>query len=310
MISIVIPVYNEVESLDPLYQELCDVIDDNDLQVEFIFVDDGSTDGSWERIQSLAGKDNRVKGLRFRRNFGKAAALDAAFSETKGENVITLDADLQDDPKEVPRLLGKLQEGWDMVTGWKKQRYDPWHKVYPSRMFNGLVGSITGLRLHDHNCGFKAYRCEVVKELHLYGELHRFITVMAHANGFKVAEIEVNHRPRKHGHSKYGIRRFMHGILDLITVRFLTGYGDRPLHILGFLGLACSAVGLAGLGYLAVLRILGEGIGARPLLSYSLGSLLLGVQMITFGVLAELITWRSIKGRSSGRTAVYICERC
>ncbi|MGV3756364.1 MAG: glycosyltransferase family 2 protein [Verrucomicrobiota bacterium] len=309
MISIVIPVYNEVDSLEALYQELCNVIKDNQLEAEIIMVDDGSTDESWDKIVSLAEKDARLTGLKFRRNFGKAVALDTAFNQANGEYVLTLDADLQDDPKELPRLLAKLQDGYDMVTGWKKQRHDPWHKVYPSRIFNWLVSSITGLKLHDHNCGFKAYRREVVKELYLYGELHRFITVMAHANGFRVAEIEVNHRPRRHGCSKYGIRRFMHGVLDLITVRFLTGYGDRPLHLMGFLGLAVAGIGLAGLGYLAMLRVLGEGIGNRPLLFYSLGALLLGGQTITFGMLAELIIWRSIRdGSSAGRPAITITK--
>jgi glycosyltransferase involved in cell wall biosynthesis len=292
MISIVIPVFNEAESLVALHQEITAVLDAEKWQVEIIFVDDGSTDDSWQQIEALAGRDSRVRGLKFRRNFGKATALDAAFADVKGEYVFTLDADLQDDPREIPRML--LKDGCELVTGWKRQRHDPWHKVFPSRVFNWLVGVITGLKLHDHNCGIKGYYREVLKELRLYGELHRFITVMAHARGFKVGEMEVNHRPRQHGHSKYGVRRFLHGLLDLLTVRFLTGYGDRPLHLLGFFGLLAFAIGLAGLGYLAVLWFMGHGpIGNRPLLFYSVAGVLLGAQMISFGMLAELVIWRA-----------------
>ncbi len=294
MISIVIPVFNESESIKPLHREITAMLEAGRQEAEIVFVDDGSTDGSWECIEKLAATDPRVRGLKFRRNFGKAAALNAAFAEVKGAYVFTLDADLQDDPQEIPRMLATLKDGCDMVTGWKKQRYDPWHKVLPSRVFNGLVGVITGLKLHDHNCGIKGYRMEVVRELRLYGELHRFITVMAHARGFRVLEMEVNHRPRRHGHSKYGVRRFLHGLLDLLTVRFLTGYGDRPLHLLGLFGLVAFALGTAGLAYLAVLWFMGHRpIGNRPLLFYSVAAVLLGAQMITFGMLAELVIWRA-----------------
>ncbi len=196
--------------------------------IEIIFVDDGSTDGSWTTIRDLAGRDPGVSGIRFRRNFGKAAALTAGLRAAKGDLILMIDADLQDDPAEIPRMLAKLREGFDVVNGWKRRRLDPWHKVYPSRVFNATVSAIMGLKLHDHNCGLKLFRSEVAGEIRLYGELHRFIPVLAHARGFRVTEVTVNHRPRRFGHSKYGVRRFARGFLDLLTVKFLTGFGERP----------------------------------------------------------------------------------
>ncbi len=230
-------------------------------------MDDGSRDGSWSVLSNLAASDPRVRAIRFRRNFGKAAALTAGFAAARGERIFTLDADLQDDPAEIPRFLERLDEGYDVVSGWKKTRHDPWHKVIPSRIFNGMVSRLTGCRLHDHNCGFKLYRREVVREVGIYGELHRFVPVLAHARGFRVGEIEVHHRPRKHGSSKYGFSRFLKGFLDLLTVRFLTRFRQRPLHILGALGVVMLTVGLVGLTYLAVLWVIGDRpIGNRPLL--------------------------------------------
>jgi dolichol-phosphate mannosyltransferase len=263
-----------------------------------IFVDDGSTDGSWEAIRTFAASDPRVRAIRFRRNFGKAAALDAGFRAARGQQVITLDADLQDDPHEIPRLLEKLGQGYDVVSGWKKKRNDPWHKVLPSRAFNWLVSRLTRVRLHDHNCGLKCYRREIFDEVRLYGELHRFVPVLAHARGFRVAEIEVNHRPRRFGRSKYGWRRFLRGFLDLLTVKFLTGFGQRPQHFLGTVGLLFVLAGLGGLAYLAIYWILKElnpawgwhPLHERPALLYSLGSLLFGGQLMSIGFLAELIT--------------------
>jgi len=259
------------------------------LDLEILFVDDGSSDGTWEVIGSLASADSRVRGIRFRRNFGKAAALGAAFKRATGDTIVTLDADLQDDPSEVPRMLERLDSGLDAVTGWKRRRHDPWHKVWPSRLFNLVVSRVTQVRLHDHNCGFKAYRSEVVKELRLYGELHRFIPVLAHSRGFRVGELEINHRPRLHGRSKYGARRFVRGLLDLLTVTFLTGFGQRPLHLLGGVGLVAFLLGFVGMAYLAVERALGAHIGGRPLLTYSLMSLLLGTQLVALGIIAELL---------------------
>ncbi len=259
------------------------------LDLEILFVDDGSSDGTWEVIGGLASGDSRVRGIRFRRNFGKAAALGAAFKRATGDTIVTLDADLQDDPAEVPRMLERLDSGLDAVTGWKRRRHDPWHKVWPSRLFNLVVSRVTKVHLHDHNCGFKAYRSEVVKELRLYGELHRFIPVLAHSRGFRVGELEINHRPRLHGRSKYGARRFVRGLLDLLTVTFLTGFGQRPLHLLGGVGLVAFLLGFVGMAYLAVERALGAHIGGRPLLTYSLMSLLLGTQLVALGIIAELL---------------------
>jgi glycosyltransferase involved in cell wall biosynthesis len=297
MLSIVIPVLNEAESLTELHRQIRDVSEEHALEVEIIFVDDGSTDRSWEIIRELAGRDEDVFGIRFRRNFGKAAALTAGMNAVRGECIMTMDADLQDDPAEIPAFLSKLEEGYDVVNGWKERRLDPWHKVYPSKVFNWMVGTLTGLRLHDHNCGIKLFRTEVRDEIRLYGELHRFIPVLAHARGFRVGETTVHHRPRRFGHSKYGIRRFLRGFLDLMTVKFLTGFGQRPQHMLGGIGLGFLALGLLGMGYLTLIWLLmnvlpvlePKPIGNRPLLVYSVASLLLGAQALAVGIVAELI---------------------
>src|SRR5216683_2228590 len=252
MISIVIPIYNEKESLEVLRDEIDAVGRQANLELEILFVDDGSTDGSWEVIRQLSEKDQRVRGIRFRRNFGKAAALSAGFREIRGNPVVTLDGDLQDNPKEIPRLLAAMDQGVDVVSGWKRVRRDPWHKVGPSRVFNLLVSWLTGVWLHDHNCGMKCYRTPIFKEVRLYGELHRFIPVLAAARGYKVGEIEIDHRPRRFGHSKYGVHRFVKGFLDLLTVKFLTGFGQRPQHLLGTIGLVSFAAGVLGMAYLSV----------------------------------------------------------
>jgi dolichol-phosphate mannosyltransferase len=236
-----------------------------------------------------------VRGIRFRRNFGKAAALSAGFEAARGEQLVTMDADLQDDPREIPSLLAKLDEGYDVVSGWKQVRHDPWHKVLPSRVFNWMIGWLTGVKLHDHNCGLKCYRREVLAEVRLYGELHRFVPVLAHARGFRVGELAVQHRARKFGHSKYGLRRFARGFLDLLTVKFLTGFGQRPQHLLGGIGLSCFLLGGALLVYLAgswvVIELRGgdPNLHNRAMLYYSLGLVLLGAQLMSVGFLAELI---------------------
>ncbi len=225
-----------------------------------------------------------MSGLRFRRNFGKAAALGAGFESAHGELVMTLDADLQDDPREIPRFLTAIATGLDVVSGWKRVRHDPWHKVFPSRVFNWLVSRLTGVSLHDHNCGMKCYRREVFREVRLYGELHRFVPVLAAARGFRVGEITIAHRPRRYGRSKYGVRRFVTGFLDLLTVKFLTGFGQRPQHLLGAVGLASFVLGGLVLCYLTgywVMTQLRPDLGwpplhERPLLLYSLGALLAG----------------------------------
>ncbi|MBI3863050.1 MAG: glycosyltransferase family 2 protein [Planctomycetia bacterium] len=288
MLSIIIPVLNEEASLRELHAEIDAACAARGIEFEIIFVDDGSSDGSWNAIHDLANRDNRVRGIRFRRNFGKAAALSAGMQIARGKVLCMLDADLQDDPREIPKFLDKLNEGCDVVNGWKRRRNDPWHKVFPSRVFNRMVSWLTGLSLHDHNCGLKCFRREVAEEIRLYGELHRFIPVLAHARGFKVVELEVNHRPRKFGHTKYGVRRFLRGFLDLLTVKFLIGFGQRPQHVLGAMGLVFFALGGCGLAYLAVLWFF-ESIGLRPLLAYSIAALLLGGQLLSLGFLAELI---------------------
>lgn len=298
MLSAVIPVLNEADSLVELHRQLDAVSRTIDDPLEMIFVDDGSTDDTWPRIVELAACDQRVHGVRFRRNFGKAAALTAGFTAARGERIMTLDADLQDDPAEIPRFLAKLDEGLDVVSGWKQTRHDPWHKVGPSRVFNWLVGRLTGVRLHDHNCGMKSYRREVFDEVRLYGELHRFVPVLAHARGFRVGEIVVNHRPREHGHSKYGVTRIIKGFLDLLTVTFLTGYGQRPQHLLGSLGLISFAGGAVGLAYLTLYWMAAQlwpdagytPLHQRPAVIYSVGALLFGGQLLSIGILAEMIT--------------------
>lgn len=298
MLSVVIPVYNEAESLGELHGELDEVARQQQYDLELVFVDDGSTDDSWLEIERLATHDPRVQGIRFRRNFGKAAALSAGFQAARGEIVLTIDADLQDDPRELPRFLEQMNAGLDVVSGWKQVRHDPWHKVGPSRIFNWSVGWLTGVRLHDHNCGFKCYRREIFDEVQLYGELHRFVPVLAAARGWRVGEIAVNHRPRKFGHSKYGVRRFVKGFLDLLTVYFLTGYSQRPQHLLGTVGLISFLAGGFGVLLLTVWwfvsRLVPEvtpmHLHERAIFYYSMGALLLGAQFITVGFLAEMLT--------------------
>jgi dolichol-phosphate mannosyltransferase len=316
MLSMVIPVYNEQESLAALLAELDEVARENSYEIEVIFIDDGSTDGSWDEIERLAGANVRVRGIRFRRNFGKAAALDAGFGAAHGEIVFTLDADLQDDPREIPRFLEKLRgtddEGeLDVVSGWKQVRHDPWHKVGPSRVFNWLVGFLTGVRLHDHNCGFKCYRHKIFEEIHIYGELHRFVPVLAAARGWRVGEIVVNHRARQFGHSKYGVARIVKGFLDLLTVCFLTGYGRRPLHLLGTLGLIGFTLGGLGVAALSLWWIASRLDGniendmhlhERAIFYYSMGAMLLGGQFFSIGVLAELMT--AFHGRDSSAYSI------
>jgi dolichol-phosphate mannosyltransferase len=299
MWSIVVPVYNEHESLRQLADRIAEVAQEEGCLYELIMIDDGSSDGSWELICELASRCDKLRGLRFRRNFGKAAALDAGFELAAGQRVLTLDADLQDDPQEIPKLLSQLDQGYDVVSGWKKVRHDPWHKVIPSRFFNAMISWLTGVHLHDHNCGFKAYRRNVLDEIQLYGEMHRFVPVLAAARGFRVTEVVVHHQPRRHGHSKYGFERFMKGFLDLLTVYFLTGYGSRPQHLLGTVGLSSFLVSLVGLLTLSVMWVVSRlsdmpdvHLHEKAIFYFCILGLLFGAQLVSIGFIAELITAR------------------
>ena len=296
--SVVIPVYNEDESLATLHRELRAVAAAQSYDMEIIFVDDGSTDRSWDVISQLASADPQTHGIRFRRNFGKAAGLSAGFAMATGDVVMTLDADLQDDPAEIPHFLAALENNKDVISGWKQVRHDPWHKVWPSRVFNWMVSSLTGVTLHDHNCGMKCYRREVLKEVRLYGELHRFIPVLAAGRGFRIDEISIEHRARRFGKSKYGVSRFVKGFLDLLTVRFLTGYGQRPQHFLGTVGMLSFLLGglvaalLAAEWLVSRLGII-PGFGpvelhTRPALLYADMFLIMGGQFMSIGFVAEL----------------------
>ncbi|MDR0328086.1 MAG: glycosyltransferase family 2 protein [Planctomycetaceae bacterium] len=273
-LSLVIPLYNEEESLEQLHREICEAASANDYNIEIIFVDDGSTDQSWSVVEKIMASDSRVHGIAFRRNFGKAAALQAGFNAAKGDFVITMDSDLQDDPHEIPDFLRLMETGLDVVSGWKQRRRDPWHKVFPSRVFNGMVSFMTGVKLHDHNCGMKCYRREVLDEVTLYGERHRFIPVLAAARGFKVGEKVIAHRSRQFGHSKYGFARFAKGFLDLLTIWFLTRYGQRPQHLLGTVGLIVMAIGV---------------------ISCKIATFGIGLLFIALGFLAELFVSKTIQ---------------
>ncbi|MBL8891286.1 MAG: glycosyltransferase family 2 protein [Planctomycetaceae bacterium] len=298
--SIVIPVYNEQDSLRQLFSEIYAVSIDLTTNWEVIFVDDGSTDDSWSRIEELAKTYPQVCGVQFRRNFGKAAALTAGVEAAQFPIIFTMDADLQDNPVEIPRFLAQLNEGQDVVSGWKQVRNDPMDKTVPSRVFNFLVGRLTGVKLRDHNCGFKCYRREVFDEVRIYGELHRFVPVLAASYGFRIGEMSVQHRARQHGKSKYGWRRIYRGLLDLLTVVMLTNYRQRPQHLIGLLGGMSLMVGIAGLtamGGYWVMRQIGvldpevwSPLHQRPIVLYALGALLLGGQLMSVGLLAELLT--------------------
>lgn len=293
--SFVIPFFNECESLEILYGEILEECTRLDRTFEFIFVDDGSTDGGAAIIRELAAKDERISLIRFRRNFGKSAALSAGFREARGAIVFSMDADLQDNPTEIGNFLAKLEDGCDCVTGWKQVRNDPLDKTLPSKLFNGAVNKTFGLDLNDHNCGFKAYRRDVLGELEMYGELHRFVPALLHARGFKVGQIPVEHRARRFGKSKFGTKRLIKGALDLVTVWLTTRYAARPLHLFGGGGMVLSAVGFSLLAYLSVLWVTGVGpIGDRPLLMLGMLLILFGGQMISVGLVAEVVLRRSI----------------
>ncbi len=300
-VSFVIPTFNEAESLAKLNAEILRVCHEHAIDPQIVFVDDGSTDDSWQVIESIVGSCDHASGIRFRRNFGKAAALDAGFAACRRDIVITMDADLQDDPREIPRFLEKMNEGFDVVSGWKRVRHDPWHKVLPSRIFNASVSRLTGVKLHDHNCGFKSYRRKIFDEVRLYGERHRFVPVLASARGWKVGEIEVTHHAREFGHSKYGVSRLIKGFLDLLTIHLLTGYSGRPLHLIGTIGMICFAAGGIGITYLSVMWCVSRmAASMQPwhlhetaVFYYCILAVLLGSQFLLAGLLAELIVSRT-----------------
>jgi glycosyltransferase involved in cell wall biosynthesis len=290
VISVVVPVFNEERSVALLYEELQAALDPVGDTWEAVFVDDGSSDGTFAALTRLHAHTSNVRVVRLRRNFGKAAALAAGFAQAHGEVVVTIDGDLQDDPAEIPRLLAKLDEGYDLVSGWKAKRRDPLTRRIPSRLFNWVAGRMSGVRLHDLNCGLKAYRAEVVGGLVLYGELHRFIPVLAHGSGYRVAEVAVNHRPREHGRSRYGLERYLRGFLDLLTVSFMGRYRHRPLHLFGGLGLLLGLAGVAVLVYLTVVKLMGHAIGERPLLTLGVLLVVVGMQFFSLGLISEMIT--------------------
>ena len=295
-LTIIIPINNEEDNINLLYQKLKSTLSALKLNYEIIIVDDGSTDSSYEKIFRLHDQDPAVRIIKFRKNFGKSTALNAAFRHAKGEIVITMDGDLQDDPEEIPRFITKIKEGYDLVSGWKYPRLDPITKTLPSKFFNKLTCLILGVDLHDFNCGFKAYKHVVVKNLQLYGEMHRYIPALAAWNGFKITEIKVAHHPRHSGKSKYGFSRFIKGGLDLITVKFLTNYASRPLHVFGLPGLLSLILGSVIGIYLSYLRFFEDAkIGDRPLLILSVLLIVLGLQFISIGLLGEMITYRHIR---------------
>ncbi|MDD2229398.1 MAG: glycosyltransferase family 2 protein [Candidatus Cloacimonetes bacterium] len=297
-LSFVIPVLNEEASLTTLHKEIIQNCGSH--EHEIVFVDDGSTDGSFHVMKTLAQQDSCIKIIRFRRNFGKAAALQAGFNITQGDVVFTMDADLQDNPSEIPKFLSKLDEGYDLVSGWKKRRLDPIHKVLPSRLFNYVTARTFKLKLKDYNCGFKAYKHPLEKELNIYGEMHRYIPALANALGFKVGELAIEHRARQFGRSKYGIERYLRGFFDLLTVKMITHYVKSPLYLFGRIGIISALAGGLVTIYLAVLKLFyGQPLSNRPLLFLGILLILGGLQFISMGLISELIVNRIKVGRKA-----------
>ena len=291
-ISIVVPLYNEEENIELLCSSLKEAIKSLNRNTEIIFVDDGSTDRTFRLLSEFRRSDDFIKIIRFTRNFGQTAAMTAGFDHAAGEVIITMDGDLQNDPKDIPMLLEKMEEGYDIVSGWRVGRQDKTvSRKIPSRIANWLIGRITGVKLHDTGCSLKAYRSDVIKNLRLYGEMHRFIPALASSRGARITEIKVNHHPRKHGSSKYGISRTIRVILDLITIKFLLSFLTRPLQIFGLLGLAFTGFGFLICAYLSILKLaFGYAMGDRPLLMLGILLLILGIQFVGFGLVAEMQT--------------------
>lgn len=288
-ISVVVPAFNEAESLPELHGLVKNELVKLGVSHEILFVDDGSRDGTLEAIRRLRASDPAVRGISFRRNFGKSAALAVGFAEARGEIIVTMDADLQDDPTEMPKLLARLDDGFDLVSGWKQDRKDPISKTVPSRLFNAVTSMACGLKLHDFNCGFKAYRAAAAKSLEVYGELHRYLPALSHWQGFRVTEVPVRHHPRKYGVTKFGMNRFLNGFLDLISVSFIYSGSRSPLHVFGRIGLAFGAIGGIILAYFAVIWITGEWLRVRPLLLFGVVLVILATQFISLGLLGEMM---------------------
>jgi len=302
-LSIVIPVLNEREALPELFDELRAACSSLGRSWEAVLVDDGSSDGSWEVLEGLARAHPEVRAVKLRRNFGKSAALAVGFAHAGGDAVVTLDGDGQDDPAEIPALLRELEGAYDLVSGWKRERRDPITRRWASRLFNLITSRLSGVRMHDLNCGLKAYRGDCARSLEIYGELHRFTPVLAAQQGWRVGEIPVNHRPRRHGHSRFGAERYARGLLDLITVVFIGRYQHRPLHLFGGLGLVLMLIGLGICIYLTIIKIGGASIGQRPLLFLGVLLIVVGIQLGTLGLLGQMLalTRREVSGGGGGR---------
>lgn len=289
-ISLVIPLHNEQESLPILVKSIDDVFKAGDNEYDIVFVDDGSTDQSFEILKKIRLEyGSRISVIRFTRNYGKSAALSVAIKEAKGDVIITMDADLQDDPTAIPLMLEKIDEGWDLVSGWKKIRYDPITFTLPSKLWNAVTSFLSGIKLHDFNCGFKAYRSEAAKSLEIYGDRHRYLPALAHWDGYKVTEVPVPHHARQFGKSKYGFGKFFNGIFDMLTLLFLKRYLKSPLHFFGMIGFLLILLGCSVLGYFGVEWIITGSLHIRPLILLSVAALIVGIQFLSFGFLAEML---------------------
>lgn len=289
-VSLVIPLLNEEESLMPLYNEIKKIIDKLKINYEIVFIDDGSTDSSLQKLRELNRKDRNARYISFRKNYGKSAALNVGFKKASGDAIITMDADLQDDPAEIENLLEKLDNGWDMVSGWKKVRFDPFVKKHSSKFFNYTTRVLTKIKIHDFNCGLKAYKRDVIKNINVYGELHRYIPVLANNKGFTVTEIPVKHHPRRYGKTKFGISRFFKGFIDLLTVMFNSRYIKRPMHLFGFFGVTAFILGIIVNLWLSYEKIfLDKNLGDRPILFLGILLIIVGVQFFAVGLLGEII---------------------
>lgn len=311
-ISVIIPLYNEVESLPELYRWIKNVMAANGFSYEIILIDDGSNDGSWHWIEKASADDRQLKGVRFRRNYGKSAALHTGFEEAQGDVVITMDADLQDSPDEIPGLYAMIKEkGFDLVSGWKKKRFDPLSKTLPSKLYNLTASYVTGIKLHDFNCGLKAYKLEVVKSIEVYGEMHRYIPYMAKLAGFSnIGECEVQHQARKYGITKFGLSRFIFGYLDLMSISFISRFGKRPMHLFGTLGSLMFLLGFAAIAWMGVYKLVSLSHGILigritqdPYFYLSLTSMILGTQLFLAGFLGELIS------RSAAERNLYLVDK-